>query len=307
MEMRSLFFVGVVTAVFVAGCTLDHDDRTAEVEFTMVNVSGDRHSGDALLMEFPDGHVTLIDTGFERYTIAELIPLIKRRGITAIDELIITHAHRNHYEGMLSLLEAVGGRIGAIYFNLPAREACDAEKWPSGCRWDHLVSARQKAKDAGVLVREAEAGDVIYQDRSRNISLKVLFAFDGADTPVGGTDINDTSLIMRLEVGDTSVLLPGDLNKRLGAWIAKQDADLSATILKAPHHGVESAAPNSFLDRVAAEVALVPVSAPPWQGERGERMRRYFESRGVPVFVNGLHGHVTVRLRPDGYLMETEP
>ena len=51
---------------------------------------------------------------------------------------------------------------------------------------------------------------------------------------------------------------------------------------------------------IAVTFALVPA------GERGERMRRYFESHGVPVHVNGIEGDITVRLREGGYDVSVE-
>ena len=108
---------------------------------------------------------------------------------------------------------------------------------------------------------------------------------------------------MRLVVGKNSILLTGDLNSRLGSWLADQEFDFKATVLKAPHHGIESAAPNKFLRMVDPEIVLVPVSTGHWLSDRGKRMRELFADK--PVFVNGIHGHITLRLTEDDYLVQT--
>ncbi len=90
----------------------------------------------------------------------------------------------------------------------------------------------------------------------------------------------------------------------MAAWLAKQDIDLTATVLKAPHHGVESAAPNEFLEMVDPEVVLVPISTGLWLSERGQRMREFFTDR--PVFVNGIHGNITLRLTQDDYRVQIQ-
>jgi competence protein ComEC len=282
----------------LSGCV----EGESEVEVTLVDVSGTIHSGDAILIQFQDDTVILIDTGFDGYTRSHLIPLLEDRKINRIDNVVITHAHRNHYGGLVALIES-GIQVNNIYFNLPARAACDRENWSTGCDWEYVATTRRKLESLGVAVRSAGPGHVFHSDPILATRLEVLFAFDGAITPVGATDINDTSLIMRLDVGKNSILLTGDLNSRLGSWLADQEFDFKATVLKAPHHGIESAAPNKFLRMVDPEIVLVPVSTGHWLSDRGKRMRELFADK--PVFVNGIHGHITLRLTEDDYLVQT--
>jgi len=273
------------------------------LRWTMVDVSPDGQSGDAHVLEFADGRVVVVDTGFKEQARAHLLPLLRDRSINHIDRLVITHAHRNHYGGLFVLLDN-GIAVDEVIFNLPAQAACDAER-PWGCRYKEVADTRDLLVQRGVRLVTAKAGDMVYQDSQRGIRLQVLAVFDGVDTPVGRTDINDTSIIMRLDAGAVSVMFAADLNQGIGGYLAEHSKDLAATILKVPHHGVESAAPNEFFDRVGAKVALVPGPADLWASPRGERLRRYFEAHHVSVYVNGIHGDVTVVIRSDGYSIDT--
>jgi hypothetical protein len=67
------FLLGAVLAMFF----LYTGDEDAELTWTMVNVSGNKHSGDAHLLEFPDGRVVIIDTGYRYYTEHYLVPLLR--------------------------------------------------------------------------------------------------------------------------------------------------------------------------------------------------------------------------------------
>lgn len=275
------------------------------VSWDMVHVSGDRQSGDAHLLRFPDGHVVLIDTGFRNYAEADLLPFLADHEIDHIDQLIVTHAHRNHYGGVVSVIHAMS-QVGGVYFNVPDRAACDAEKWATGCDYQHVTDTREAIRSLDVPVNEIHAGQTLYQNDSRSISLRVLYVFDGANSPVGRTDINDSSAILRLDIGEQSVLFTGDLNQRVGRYLSRQGEQLQATIMTAPHHGVDSAAPNEFFDRVEPRMVMVSVSAPVWQGGRGERMRQYLSGHDIPYYVSGLHGNVNVRFDGRGYQVSVQ-
>jgi len=269
----------------------------------MVHVSGDVHSGDAHLLQLPNGHVILIDTGFDRYTRSSLIPYLDNRGIKQIDDLIITHAHRNHYGGMISLLQHLKS-IKRIYFNLPPEMPCDKENWAMGCDYQHVLKTRKEIEASGLKLRGLRTGQVLYD--ADGITLKVLYVHDGKSRPIGSTDINDTSAILRLVYGNTSVLFAADVNRSVGAYLAKESALPQSTFLTAPHHGVESAAPNEFLRMVKPEVFMVSNSAKQWLGKRGDRMRKFAAENKLRTYVTGLHGNVIVTLRRDGYSIATE-
>lgn len=296
------FTILLLAALGLAVAPCHATDTGWLAEWTMIDVSPPGVSGDANLLRFADGTRILIDTGFEPQARNRVLPLLRRESIDRLDQLVITHAHTNHYGGVPALLDA-GIKVGEIVFDPPDAQACAAEA-PWGCNPEHIAQLRRAAQAHGVPMRSVSAGDVLY--RNGDTVLRVLYAFNGGNTPVGRTSINDTSLIMRLDVGGTRVLLAADLDQKLGAYLAREGKGLRADILKVPHHGLESAAPNTFFDRVGAHLALVPGPAAEWRGERGERIRRYFEGHDVPVRVNGIDGDITVRLREGGYDVSVE-
>jgi beta-lactamase superfamily II metal-dependent hydrolase len=131
--------------------------------------------------------------------------------------------------------------------------------------------------------------------------LEILYAYDGVNTPVGGTDINDMSLIMKLSHANSTALLTGDLNNKIGEYLSKEGKELKADILKLPHHGTEGAAPDTFYDAVAPKVAMVPSPALLWCSARSARMKKWVETNKVSTYVNGFSGHVMVRFNLDGF------
>jgi len=277
--------------------------RQQPLTWTMVNVSGMKLTGDAHLLEFPDGHRVLIDVSYRHRALNDLLPYLRSKGIDRLDTIIITHGHRNHYGGLLTTIDAMKS-VKQVIFNLPASEACEQENWAGGCNYDHIVETRDNVIDRNVLVKTVEAGDIVY--KQGNTALEILYSFDGMNSPLGITDINDATLILRLDHGNQSILFVADINLRLGSYLVEHGERLQATLMSAPHHGVESAAPNEFLETVQPKTVLVSASQPPWISSRGERMRKYFSDQGIDTYVSGVHGHVAVRLFEDRYEVKTE-
>jgi competence protein ComEC len=76
------------------------------------------------------------------------------------------------------------------------------------------------------------------------------------------SDTNNDALVIRLSRGDDVVLLATEPEEPAQEWMLEQHAeaglDLSADVLKVPHHGAATSVAE-FFDAVAAPVAVVSV------------------------------------------------
>jgi competence protein ComEC len=289
--------------VFVfAGANLQARPVNGDLNWTMINVNYAPQQGDAHLIQTDMGKNILIDTG--HYWVAEniMIPYLQAKGVKRLDQVFISHPHKDHYAGLVAVIN-MGIKIKEVFFNLPDKGVCDVEI-PWGCDYAEILSYHQTLKSSGVKVSEATAG-MVFKIGS-DASLEVLYAYDGVNTPVGRTDINDMSLIMKLRNGTQTALFTGDLNNKMGEYLAKEGKNLKANILKLPHHGTEGAAPDSFFEAVSPQVAMVPSPALLWCSERSRRMKTWFEGRKIPAYVNGFAGHVIVKMQKDSFRVITQ-
>jgi competence protein ComEC len=270
--------------------------------WTMVNVNYSPQQGDAHLIQTSKGKNILIDTGHLAPARHALVPYLQKMKVKKIDTVFITHPHKDHYLGLLAILEN-GIPIETVYMNDIGRQECDAEM-PLACDFEEILSYRAMLNTNKVKILEAKAGMTF--DLGVGSSLKILYAFDGVNTPVGRTDINDMSLIMLLKHGLNTALFTGDLNAKLGEYLAKEGKDLKVDILKLPHHGAESTAPDAFFAATAPKVVLVPSPALLWCSPRSARMKNWVESRKVPTYVDGFSGHVTVKMGLFNYQIDSE-
>ncbi len=276
--------------------------------WSVLNVTPNHGQADCHLLQMPDGAFALIDAADAWDAGGTAITLLKARKVDHLALVVISHFHQDHYGRLIDLLNA-GIRIDRILLNVPSEESAALEK-PWGCNWDHVNWVLTELRHRGIPFSTPVAGERYLEQKTANgapVHLDVLCAYDGKTGPVGLTDVNDTSIVLRMSIGRTSALFTGDLNYRLGEYLAKSPAvTLSADLLKAPHHGTESTVPNEFYDRVGAKAVLISSPKSLWESARSKRTRDYFHDHNVPVFVTGLNGTITVRLRPDGYTVETE-
>jgi competence protein ComEC len=276
------------------GCTSE-----PEATWHLVNVNASKLQGDANLIQ-TSNLVIMIDGG--RYSEAEksLVPYVTALGIKAIDHFFVSHPHRDHYEGLIALLDA-GITVSNLHMRIPPRHICDREI-PWGCDMKDIKSFVQKAIDHGITVHHPEVG--FRYEVTPKSKIEILYAQDD-DLPSDTIDVNDLSLIMQWSIKNTTILFPGDLNKKVGA-VLSNDPRMRSTFLKMPHHGATSLAPNEFFDQVNPDYVLVPGPKWVWCGERGARARDWVEKKQLPVWVNGIDGHIKVDFFDDHIVVTPE-
>lgn len=297
---RSVLVLAIVVAVLLSVFLGYRFVKQGAVTWTIVNVSFGEWTGDAHLLEFPGGETWLIDAGLSGLARNSLAPYLKDNAIDHIDKLIITHDHENHYGGIAALLDG-GIGIDELYFDLPEREVCSLEPWSMGCDYDHVVKYIEYAEARDVKLMSLQPGQVLMDDKMRGIRFQVLYRYSGKDAPVTITNINDTSAIMRLDVGQISVLFPGDLGDALGQYLADHGEGLDVDLLSVPHHGVEISAPNAFFKKVSAQAAFVSGLTKLWEAKRGERIRKFFQHNEIPVYISDQYTALKIRIEDNQY------
>ncbi len=210
--------------------------------------------GDACLAVLPNGMTVLIDSGPEAYA-PVLLRNLQRLGITKLDAIIISHPHNDHQNGVFSerailhtgLLDKIP--VGKIYW----RGGFDPE------RTDGLMTP-DAAAAYGIECEVLERGDVVYFG---DVRMEVLWpmAGDGDSQVSNDLEINNFSVVFRLDYGEHSSLFTGDLYvKGVSGDVMllnrTDHARLDADLIKVPHHGYDTSGSASLLRAVSPEIAV---------------------------------------------------
>jgi competence protein ComEC len=283
------FFVGVL--VWTAfGLVLSLQSRTSdEARVTFLAVG---HGG-CVVIETPDGRVLLYDAGTTAGPDAVrrvVAPYLWRRGIGRIDEVFLSHADLDHFNGLPELLRRFPvGRVTVT--------PTFADKESPG-----VASALAALESHGVPRRVVRAGD-------RFTAGSVTF--DVLHPPASGPDGNENarSLVLLMRHEGHTILLTGDLEGE-GQRLATSAPIAPVDVMLAPHHGAKNAnapkgspeAPEPGVMAAWARPKLVVSSQR--AGTETAHLHASYGAAGATVWDTPTAGAVTVRSHSSGLVAE---
>ena len=221
------------------GCRARHRERVRDLwpPPSGIRVRAlDVGQGDAFLVEF-DGRALLIDGGPDpARLLAQLgasLPPWKRR----IDVVALTHAHADHADGLLGVLDRYEVGLAIEPVGLNAGTVATA--------WSDRIARSQVPRRAVAAGTRMRVGDAI---------LAVL-------SPNGDPLVDVPSLVLRLERGSFSMLFMGDATDRAQADLLLNPTSLAARVYVPPHHGAASPHAKPLVDAVRPSAAVISVGA----------------------------------------------
>ncbi len=237
--------------------------------------------GDAAVVMTPRGKNVLIDAaggGFGSFDVGRdrLVPALHRLGIRRIDLFLNSHPDRDHIGGLSAVVSEFP--VGLAVFPVLSA-AARPELFP-------YLSLLEKA---GVSYRFLAKGSQIRLD-SRTV-LEVLHP--PAQLPSGEWALNDQSLVVMLRHGQNKFLFTGDIEYEAISQLFSRIADLTATVVKVPHHGAGGSFSKAFYRRLRPRVAVISVGRNNF-GHPSPKVTSYLQQQKILVYRTDRHGAVTV-------------
>lgn len=223
--------------------------------------------GDCILAECGGKHL-LIDGGIVYSDLLKLY--IKSNNIKKIDHVICTHAHEDHVEGLAEILHEI--EYGDVY--------CNINSFPNS---NGFTKISEKVKADGKDIIIPSVNDSIELEASRLVFL--------GPKDVSGYEMgNDCSLITKLIFGERSIIFLGDAFGKGALDLLDREVNVSADIIKIPHHGL-SKLPPELLDRISPTKAVISY-APNTYNNLSYDLQRQLNERKIEVWRTDRDGSI---------------
>ena len=215
-----------IVSIFVAIGIIFADDRSSTIAFLDVG------QGDSILIQKNNFQI-LIDGGPDNTVLFEISkymnPLDRR-----IEIVVLTHPHADHIKGLLYVIENY--EIGEVWIN----------------RIDYDLQDYKYLLESDVVIKDVKLGDGL---RYEDLLLEVIYPFD-SDEQEQDPNINNESIVLKVEIGDTSLLLMGDAEHEVENKLLDKDLIAKTDILKAGHHCSRTATSKSFIESSSPGFAI---------------------------------------------------
>ncbi len=234
--LRAMAAVVLVSSLAAAGALTRIAPAWPPTGWAMV--ACDVGQGDGLVLAAGPGTAVVVDTGPDPISIDRCLRVLHVRDVPLV---VLTHQHADHVEGLPGVLRnrRVGGiEIGPL--REPPVESARVARWAAAAR---------------VPVRHVVDGERVGVGTLSWQVIAPAHPFAGTDS-----DPNNSSIVLRVRLPGFIVLLTGDIELEAQRELLSSGVDLSADVLKVPHHGSSRQVPDLFA-RVGARLAVVSVGA----------------------------------------------
>jgi competence protein ComEC len=269
--------------------------------------------GDSALVTMPDGTTLLIDGGgrpgfqgarpagkadeaesddeqpFERDTrsIGEAVvsEYLWWRGLDRVDFILATHADADHIDGLNDVAKNFQVRAALV-----ARTPADD---PEYAKFAATLAARQ------IPCKIIGAGDRLqFGGATATVLWPVLAADSGAPSK------NNDSIVLRLQFGERTILMTGDLEKEGEMAILNARETLVSDVVKVPHHGSKTSSTADFVAASHPRLAVISVGQTSVFGHPHKDVVERWRASGAEVLTTGRRGTITVTT--DGQTLSVE-
>ena len=165
-----------------------------------------------------------------------LVEYFKELGVKKFKYVIGTHAHEDHIGGIDNIIN----NFELDKFYMP--DVITTTK-----TFEDVLDAllnKQKAFDTPKIGDKFKLNDLEFE---------VLYL--GIDK----SDINDTSIVLKLTYKNTTYLFMGDATSKVEKILINEGKDLSSDVLKVGHHGSQYSSTATFLKKVNPSYAVIQV------------------------------------------------
>ena len=230
---------------------------------------------DSTLIQY-EGNNILIDGG-NYLDKDKLCKYLHELNISSFQYVIGTHPHEDHIGGLAQVIKEF--EVEHVYMPRITVEYHS---------YQNIVKELKKNKKE---IETPEKGETI---QIGDLSLKILSIKNDK------TDINNSSIVIRLTYKEQSILFMADAEKEVELELL--DEDIESDILRVGHHGSQYATSAQFLKKVNPSIAIISVGKNNEYGHPKEITLKKLDSLSIKTYRTDQDG--TILMSSDGIGME---
>jgi competence protein ComEC len=283
-----LIIISLLLSVFT-GCTQTNLDSSTDV-VQQESISNqlkvhfiDVGQADSILIQ--DGDVSMLIDAGNNPDGEDVVNYIKGQNISKLDYVIGTHPHEDHIGGLDTVIDSFD--IGKIY--MP--KASNTTK-----TFKDVLNA---IKNKGLKVTTPVSGSSFKLDKADATIL--------APNSSSYEDLNEHSIVIKLNYGSTSFLFTGDAEHASEEEIINKGFSIGADVLKVGHHGSSSSTTPEFLNRVNPKYAVIMLEKENTYGHPHKETMDKLKSKGIKVYRTDENGTIIATSDGKTITFNTEP
>ena len=259
------------------GGTRESDVVDGTIEVFVLDVG----QADAILIKAEEGNI-LFDSG-DLDTKYELVDKLNSLGVSKLEYAIFTHPHADHIGGA----DVVISTLDVVNIILPVVAEDDI---PTTKVYERMITAIENDGDINVIAAEPDDEYSVGE-----VKMKIL-----APNSASYKDLNNYSVVVRVDFGATSFLLTGDAEDvSEEEMLARYPAsELKCTFYKAAHHGAAESNTAEFLSAVRPEIIAISCGEGNSYGHPHTEAMERFENTGATIYRTDIDG--TLKFTSDG-------
>ncbi len=228
----------------------------------------------------------LIDAG-EADCADRVIGYIRRSGVKTLSLVVASHPHSDHIGALADVLRA-------IPVEKVVMPRLTQENVPASTSYERLLKT---IRDREIPLAAAKPGKTYELEHA---VLTVLGPLEQS------AELNNMSVVCRLEAFSTVFLLPADAEKAAQEALLSSGANLRCDVLQTPHHGSGDALDEAFFAAAHPQMAVISCGVNNDYGHPHDDVLRYYKTNQIEVYRTDEDGNIIVSCYADGYRVDTK-
>jgi len=248
-----------ILAVLIAVCFIPPASSQTGANVTVHFI--DVGQGDSIFIDTQNRDV-LIDGGSASASSA-VLDYLEYLNITRIHLMIATHAHEDH----------IGGLVAVLNSAITTDEVLVNNQTHTSVTYTNFINLAQAHN-----LTVAQRGQTITLTETANLTVL------NPVQPLEFSNLNDNSIVVKLQVENTSFLFTGDAEEDAEQSIIAAAVNLQSDVLKVGHHGSNTATSQAFLDLVAPSYAIISAGENNSYGHPHNETIQKLLTKGVTIY-----------------------